>query len=85
MNERDEEESSCQTEIGQCWSLTNGRLSADIECNSDTSPAIFKFESLSKGSKMSIIEMLGWVLFGFLVLLFIIPVIRVINKIKKRR
>ena len=55
----------------------------DIVYNSDTSPAIFKFESLSKGSKMSILETLGWVLFRFFVLLIIIPVIRVIKKIMK--
>ena len=55
----------------------------DIVHNSDTFPVIFKFESLSKGSKMSILEMLGWVLFGFFILLFIIPVLRAIKKIMK--
>ena len=54
----------------------------DIVYNSDTSPAIFKFESLSKGqNKISTLEMLGWVIFGFFIILFIIPVIKVIKKI----
>ena len=50
--------------------------SQDIVYNSDKSQAIFKFESLSKGqNKMSTWETLGWVIFGFFIILFIIPVI----------
>ena len=54
----------------------------DIVYNSDSSPAIIKFESLSKGQhKMTTLETLGWVIFGLFLILFTIPVIKVIKKI----
>ena len=58
--------------------------SQDIVYNLDISLAKFKFKSLSKGkNKMCTWETLGWVIFGFFIILFIIPVIKVIKKILK--
>ena len=50
----------------------------DIVYNSDSSTAIIKFESLSNcQDKITTLETLGWVIFGFFLILFAIPVIRV--------
>ena len=44
--------------------------------------AIIKFESMSKGQKKMIkLEILGWVIFRFFLIFFIVPIIKVIKKI----
>ena len=53
----------------------------DIIYNEDNSVLVFKFESMSKEGNMRILETLAWIVFGFFVLLFILPIIRVIRKI----
>ena len=36
----------------------------DIVYNEDNSPSFFKFESMSKGGKMRILEKLAWIIYG---------------------
>ena len=57
----------------------------DVTYNSDTSPSIFQFELLQSGSKgsdkMSIPDILGWLIFRIFLVLLSILVIKVILKI----
>ena len=53
----------------------------DIVYNEDNSPSVFKFESMFQGGRIGILKTLVWTFFGFFVLLFILPIIRVIRKI----
>ena len=56
----------------------------DITYNSDTSPAIIKFELLQSGSKgptkMSTPEIVGWILFGTILIILAIPIVKAMTK-----
>ena len=54
----------------------------------DSSPSFFKVESLAGKDELSTIKIVGWVIFGLILLLLIVPVIRaiiIIMKICKQR
>ena len=49
----------------------------------DSSPSFFKVESLAGKDELSTIKIVGWVIFGLILLLLIVPVIRAIIRIMK--
>ena len=49
----------------------------------DSSPSFFKVESLAGKDDISTIEIVGWVMFGLIMLLLSIPVIRAIIRIMR--
>ena len=49
----------------------------------DSSPSFIKIESLASKEDMSVLEITGWVIFGVILLLLSIPVIRAILKIMR--
>ena len=49
----------------------------------DSSPSFFKVESLAGKDELSTIEIIGWVVFGLILLLLTVPLIRAIIKIMK--